>query len=306
MLADIPRFNHAARSFLNSGQDDISLGELLDRHDLSEAFQRHFLLPMGGAIWSSPAGTIRRFSARSFLRFFDNHGWLTLDGAHRWWTIKGGSGRYVDAISRSLASGIHLGTPAQAILRDDGGVRLRVAGEWRRFDRVVLATHANQALRLLADPSPEERRTLGSFLYSRNRTLLHTDARALPRARGAWASWNCDLDCREESAAASLTYHVNRLQSVPGPTQFCVTLNGPDPAEGSVIAEMLYEHPVMDANATRAQVELQALSGARHTYYCGAHMRYGFHEDGLLSALSVAAHFGEELEPKGLTLARAS
>jgi predicted NAD/FAD-binding protein len=166
-------------------------------------------------------------------------------------------------------------------------------GRWHRFDRVVLATHADEALALLRDPSPEERRVLGRFRYSSNRTLLHTDREALPRRRAAWASWNCDVaDCRDDDAPVSLTYHLNRLQGIPGPTQYCVSLNSSEPAAGSVIARMGYTHPILDAEAAAAQLELRRLSGGRNTFFAGAHLRYGFHEDGLRSALAVASALG--------------
>jgi predicted NAD/FAD-binding protein len=176
-------------------------------------------------------------------------------------------------------------------------VRLRARGAWRDFDRVVLASHADRSLKLLTDASPEERDGLGAFRYSANRTILHVDRSALPRAPAAWASWNCDLaDCHDEQAPVSVTYHLNRLQGLPGPTPFCVTLNGGPFREEDVLAEMLYEHPVMDAAAVAAQRRLQTLNGQRGTYFAGAHLRYGFHEDGLVSALRVAEHFGIGLE----------
>jgi predicted NAD/FAD-binding protein len=293
-LADIPRFNRRARAFLAAGAlGGADLGDFLDSGGYSRGFLRHFLLPMGGAVWSAPFAEVRGFPAASFLRFFDNHGWLTLRGAPRWWTVEGGSSAYVQAIGRRLGEGVRLATPVHAVRRDPAGVTVEAAGGVReRFDRVVLATHADVSLRLLADPAPEEARLLGSFRYSRNRTLLHTDDSALPRSRSAWASWNCRLaDCRDEAAPVSITYHLNRLQSIPGPTQYCVSLNR-DVRPGSVIAEMEYEHPILDAAAVRAQPVLDALGGTRLTHFCGAYLRNGFHEDGLVSALRVVERIG--------------
>ena len=293
-LVDIPRFNARARSFLEHRSDEtISLGAFLEEGHYSEGFVRHFLLPMGAAIWSAAVTDLRAFPARSFLRFYDNHGWLTLDGAHQWYTIKGGSQAYVDAVSRHFAEGIHLATPVEAVRRTVAAAEVRVGGEWRMFDDVVLATHADQALRLLQDPSPEERQALGAFRYSSNHAVLHTDASVLPRARRAWASWNSETtDCRDERTPVTLTYHMNRLQAIAGPEQLCVSLNRPGIAPETILAEMDYTHPILDASAIDGQQAVRALNGRRHTYYCGAHLRYGFHEDGLRSALTVASAFG--------------
>jgi predicted NAD/FAD-binding protein len=295
MLASIPRFNRRARALLaDPAAPDPTLGELLEGGGYPPSFARHFMLPLVGAVWSSSHADVRRFPARPLLRFMDNHGWLDIDPP-RWWTIRGGSRRYVESLAARLGRGVQAGCGVVAVRREPDGVRVRTErGEWRRFDEVVLATHADQALGMLEDPSPEEIRLLGAFRYSRNRTLLHTDASVLPRSRRAWASWNMVMaDCRREGAPVSLTYHLNRLQSVPGPTQFCVSLNlGREPAPGTVLAEMDYSHPILDATAAAAQPGLRRLSGRRHTFFAGAHMRYGFHEDGLLSGIKVAEALG--------------
>jgi predicted NAD/FAD-binding protein len=295
MLASIPRFNRRARALLDDPEaKDQTLGEFLEAGRLPEPFARHFMLPLVGAVWSSSAADVRRFSARPLLRFMDNHGWLTIDPP-RWWTVRGGSRRYVEAIASRLGRGVHAGCGVLAVRREPDGVQvLTERREWRRFDRVVLATHADQALGMLTDPSREEVRLLGAFRYSRNRTLLHTDATVLPSSRRAWASWNMVMgDCRREGAPVSLTYHLNRLQSLPGPTQFCVSLNlGREPAAGTVLAEMDYTHPILDATAAAAQPGLRRLSGERHTFFAGAHMRYGFHEDGLMSGMKAAEALG--------------
>jgi predicted NAD/FAD-binding protein len=294
MLASIPRFNRRARALLEDPTaPDQTLGEFLEEGRYPEAFARHFMLPLVGAVWSSSATDVRRFSARPLLRFMSNHGWLHIDPP-RWWTVRGGSRRYVEAIAARLG-GVHAGCGVRAVRREHDGVQVLTGrGEWQRFDRIVLATHADQALGLLTDPSPEEARLLGAFRYSRNRTLLHTDASVLPSAPQAWASWNMVMsDCRREGAPVSLTYHLNRLQSLPGPTQFCVSLNlERDPAPGTVLAEMDYTHPILDAAAAAAQPGLRRLSGQRNTFFAGAHLRYGFHEDGLLSGMKVAEALG--------------
>lgn len=295
LLADIPRFNRDARTLLARPTDeesDLALGAFLDRGRYSRSFVRHFILPMGGAIWSAPFAEMRLFPARSFLRFFANHGWLSLTGAPQWWTIEGGSRTYVDALARGLRSDVHLSRPVEAVRRGHDGVTVSSRGREWRFDRVVIATHADQALRLLADPSPDERRLLGAFRYSRNRAVLHADRGALPRARRAWASWNSDLaDCHDDDVPVSLTYHMNRLQGLPGPEELCVTLNPTaDPAR--ILADLEYTHPILDGPALLAQQEIARRNGERGTFFAGAHLRYGFHEDGLLSAIAVAERLG--------------
>jgi predicted NAD/FAD-binding protein len=299
MLASIPRFNRRARALLDApGGPEQTLGDFLEAGRFPEDFARHFMLPLVGAVWSSSAADVRRFSARPLLRFMDNHGWLTIDPP-RWWTVRGGSRRYVDAIADRLGRRVHAGCGVVAVRREPEGVRvLTERQEWRRFDKVVIATHADQALRLLLDPSLEEERLLGSFRYSRNQTVLHTDQSVLPRSPRAWASWNMvTSDCRREGAPVSLTYHLNRLQPLPGPTQFCVSLNlEREPAPGTVLARMEYTHPVLDATAAAAQPGLRRLSGKRHTLYAGAHLRYGFHEDGLMSGMKAAEALGCTLE----------
>jgi predicted NAD/FAD-binding protein len=294
MLLEVPRFNRKARALLEGPEgDDRTLAEFLCGHGFSRAFARHFLLPLVGAVWSSSHRDVSGFSARALFRFLFNHGWLTLDPP-QWRTIGGGSARYVEALARRLGDRVHAGRAVARLRREPLGVELTTEdGEKRLFDRVVLATHADQALQLLADPSEDERRALAAFRYSRNRTLLHTDTRSLPVSRRAWASWNMDLvDCQDSSRPLAMTYNVSRLQSLPGPATFCVSLNEPSPAPETVIAEMDYSHPILDAGAARAQKELRRLSGRRHTFYAGAHLRYGFHEDGLRSALAVGEALG--------------
>jgi predicted NAD/FAD-binding protein len=185
----------------------------------------------------------------------------------------------------------------QRIVRLDEGVEVQTGmATAERFDRVVIATHADTALALLADASPAEQEALGAFRYSVNRTVLHTDASVLPRTRRAWASWNCDIhDCHDTSAPVSLTYHLNRLQGVAGDTQYCVTLNGRAAPGGETLAVMDYAHPVLDRSAVTAQARVEAINGDRHTFFCGAHLRYGFHEDGLVSALRVTERLGARL-----------
>lgn len=297
MLADILRFFRHARALLAADADEgdgMTLGAFLARHRYGEGFAPHFLLPLVGAVWSASHDDVRAFPIRPLLRFMDNHGMLSATDNPQWLTIRGGSRTYVDALARHLEGRIHRGRPVLRVVRRADSVDIACAdGRVERVDKVVIATHADEALALLADPSDTEIRLLRSFRYSANRTVLHTDVDALPRHRSAWASWNADIDdCRDATAPVSITYHLNRLQSIAGPVQYCVSLNRRRPVTGPVLAVMDYTHPILDGAAVAAQPQLRALNGTRHTYYCGAHLRYGFHEDGLVSALDVAAAFG--------------
>lgn len=295
MLSDVLRFFRHARAFLASSRGhEVTLGEFIDEGGYGPGLSRHFLLPLTGAVWSASYEEMRQAPARTLLHFMDNHGMLSATDNPQWFTVRGGSHRYVKAIGAQLGPAARTGYPATRVVRHADGVEVTGAdGQTRRFDKVVLATHADEALALLADPSDEERRLLGSFRYSHNRTVLHTDADALPRSRAAWASWNSDIDdCTAAAAPVSVTYHLNRLQSLPGDVTFCVSLNRRRPIDGAVLATMDYAHPILDRVAVAAQAGVAALNGTRHTFYAGAHLRYGFHEDGLVSAIAVASHFG--------------
>jgi uncharacterized protein len=296
MLRDIPRFFRHARHLLSAGNGtrSASLGEFLDERRYSDTFVRHFLLPMAGAIWSAPGREIRAFPARSFAQFYENHGLLSATGAPDWWTIEGGSRSYVDALAAPLAGRIRLGTAVRSIRRLDEAIEIHADHAVRRqFDRAVVAVHADEALGMLADPSDAEARALGGIAYSKNRAVLHTDDSLLPREPAARASWNSDMaDCRDERSAVSVTYDISRLQAFGPSARFCVTLNGTRPIRGDVLAEMTYTHPVMDTKAFDAQRQIAELNGARGTFYCGAHLGWGFHEDGLTSALAVVKKLG--------------
>lgn len=298
MLADVLRFFSVGRRALATGSaDGRSLGQFLTAGGFGPGLIRHFVLPMGGAIWSAPGADIRAFPAVSFLRFLDNHGLLRATGQPAWRTIAGGSARYVSAIAARLGAGVRIATPVRSVIRDDTGVTVATAaGTAYRFDRVVIATHANEALALLGDASPVEVEALSRFRYSVNDTWLHSDEGVLPEARAARASWNCELaDCTDEASAVAVTYDLNRLQGhAPGRPLLC-SLNPLTPIRGDVLARMTYAHPVLDAAAFAGQTKIARLNGARHTFYCGAHLRNGFHEDGVASALAVTRAFGLDL-----------
>lgn len=296
LLAGILRFFRLGRAALATGDASGTLGDFLDRGRFGAGLVRHFVLPMAGAIWSAPGADIRQFPADSFLRFLDNHGLLRAGGQPTWRTIVGGSARYVAAVASRLGA-VQVSTPVRAVVRDDTGVTVSTAaGTAYRFDRVVIATHANDALGLLGDPSREEFEALSRFRYSVNDTWLHSDDRVLPVAPDARASWNCELaDCSRDTSPVSVTYDLARLQGhTPGLPLLC-SLNPLAPIGGEVLARMTYTHPVLDVSAFAGQAAIARLNGTRHTFYCGAHLRNGFHEDGVVSALAVTKAFGLDL-----------
>jgi predicted NAD/FAD-binding protein len=291
LLWEIGRWLRTARRSLERADcESWSLGRYLDEHGYSRRFRAHFLVPLTAALWSTAPGRALEFPAAYAIRFFDNHGMLGF-GRFAWRALAGGSHSYVRAIGDRLGPRVHLGLGVRRLRRTAGGVELRTDdAETRRFDRVVLATHADQALRLLEDPSDDERRVLGGFEYTTNQVVLHTDSSFLPRARAARASWNYR---RDGDGRPTITYWLNRLQSLETDGDYCVTLNAEVPEE-HVVRRLVYEHPLYTVQSLRAQAELPRLEGRRHTYYAGAHHGNGFHEDGLASGVRAAAALGVE------------
>ncbi|HEY8859080.1 MAG TPA: FAD-dependent oxidoreductase [Gaiellales bacterium] len=292
MLTEVKRFHRQARTVLSDpAADGLTLDGFLRRGGYSPYFADHFMLPLTGAVWSSSPSTIRDFPARYLIRFLANHGMLTVKNSPQWRTVTGGSREYVARIARGLADRVHVGTPVESIARDDTGVT--VNGE-HRFDRVVIAAHPDQAVRMLAAPTAAERSVLGAFAYSSNQTVLHTDASLLPRAAGARASWNYLLDaCSTSQPLVHVTYHLNRLQALREPVDYCVTLNQTTRiGAGHELRRMTYEHPVYTHASLAAQSRLPSLQGECHTYYCGAYHGWGFHEDGCVSGLRAALAMG--------------
>ncbi len=265
-----------------------SLGEYLDAHRYSQQFRRHFLVPLTSALWSTAPGRALEFPAAYAIRFFANHGMLGFD-RFGWRTVTGGSRRYVDPIAVGLGDRLRLGQGVRSVRRAPDFVELRVGDEIERFDTVVLATHADRALALLEDPTPDERRVLGGFEYTTNEAVLHTDGSFLPRARQARASWNYRLGA---SGRPTVTYHLNRLQALDAERTYCLTLNQDVPRE-HVLERFTYEHPLYTLATLRAQAELPRLAGGR-THYAGAYFGNGFHEDGLASGVAVARGLGVE------------
>jgi predicted NAD/FAD-binding protein len=292
MLRDILRFNRAAPALLQQPGPELSLGDYLAAGGYSRPFVDHYLVPMGAAIWSTDPGRMLRFPARFFVRFFHNHGMLSVDQRPTWRVVRGGSARYVERLTAGFRDRIRLRTPVERVRRTDAGVLVQARGAAaERYDAVFIACHSDQALALLADPSPVEREVLGAIPYQRNGVVLHTDARLLPRRRRAWAAWNCHVDAAADARIA-LTYNMNILQSLDAPQPFLVTLNRSaaiDPA--SVLARMHYDHPLFTPAAVAAQARQAEINGPLRTYYCGAYWRFGFHEDGVVSALAAVEHF---------------
>lgn len=293
MVGGILRFYREAGELLEGGDENLTLGEYLERNRYPRSFIEHHIMPMGAAIWSGTPEDIRAFPARYFVKFFANHGFLQVKNRPAWRVVQGGSHQYVRALIRPFGERIRLNTPVRRLHRTPAGVRLDLgAGQSEDFDAVIIAAHSDQALGMLADASPAERQILGSIGYQANETVLHTDTSLLPSRRRAWASWNYYLPTAPQ-AGPTLTYNMNMLQSLQSPTTFCVSLNqGQSIAAASTIARMTYHHPRYTVAAVQAQSRRAEINGVNHTYYCGAYWGFGFHEDGVRSGLEVCRLFG--------------
>lgn len=296
MVADLARFQRAARDLLDDRAPNVSLREWLDQHRFSRPFVERLIVPQASAVWSAAPRQMWSFPARFLAEFFDNHGMLSFRGRPRWRTVRGGSARYVEALTAPFAHRLRLGTPVQAVTRHDDHVLVKPwGGEPERFDQVVLGTHSDQALALLADASDREHEILGAIPYQPNEAVLHTDARMLPRRRRAWGSWNYHL-LAEPKPMTTVTYHMNRLQSLRAEQEFCVTLNHSDAIDPDrVIRRISYSHPVFTEAGVRAQARVKEIDGRNRTHFCGAYWGWGFHEDGVVSGLRVGERFGANL-----------
>ncbi|MFS2154942.1 MULTISPECIES: NAD(P)/FAD-dependent oxidoreductase [unclassified Rhizobium] len=297
MMRDLLRFYRTAPRDL-AMMGGMSLEDYLSRNRYGRAFREDHLYPMAAAIWSTPAMQVGAYPASSFVKFCCNHGLLELWNRPVWRTVRGGSREYLGRITHRFADRIRLSTRVAAIRRMAGHVELRDGlGGQHRFDDVVVATHADQALRMLADATDDERRVLAAFRYSRNEAVLHGDISLMPKRRAAWSSWNYVADTRigvrAEPAQPSITYWMNRLQPLGAVPPTFVTLNPQRaPREETVIRREVYEHPVFDLGTERAQQEVWSLQGVRNTWFCGAHFGSGFHEDGIQAGLAVAEDLG--------------
>ena len=295
MLRDLGRFNREARKLVGRGGEGPSLRHFLADGGYSEYFVEKLLVPQASAVWSANPAQMWNFPAGFLAEFFDNHRVLQLRDRPAWRSITGGSRRYVGALIAPFQDRVHLRSPVRRIHRVPDGVVIALDDSCETFDEVVIAVHSDVALRLLADPSPAEAEVLSAIHYQRNEAVLHTDVRMMPRRRSAWASWNYHLTDRP-TGRTTVTYHMNRLQSLEADRDFLVTLNLTEAIDpGEVIRSIDYAHPVFTPESIAAQHRWAEISGARRTHYCGAYWRWGFHEDGVWSALRAVA----ELEARG-------
>jgi uncharacterized protein len=294
MLRDVLRFNTLANALADRGQDHAlmqPLGEFLDTHKFGSAFRHWYLLPMLGCIWSCPTDQMLQFPVATMVRFCHNHGLIQVVNRPQWFTVTGGAKHYVEKLLQHIPH-THLQTPVERIERNDIGVRVFTAGGAEDFDGVVLACHADQALSLLAQPTPQEQALLGAIRYHPNKAVLHTDTSVLPKKKLAWAAWNYEraTDLGLESSRVCLHYWINRLQPLPFSQDVVVSLNpvrAIDPSK--VLGEYDYAHPVFDLGAIKAQSQLPSLQGQQNTWYAGAWMGYGFHEDGFKAGRNAAS-----------------
>lgn len=295
MLRDILRFNREAPSLLLGEDPAITLHEYLTREGYGREFIERYMIPMAAAIWSAKPDVMGSIPARYFVRFFKNHGLLSINQQPQWRVIQGGSRRYAERLVAPFRDHIRLFCPVDRIRRQAGFVEVKPRkGRAERFDEVIIATHSDQALRLLADPSPREREILGAIPYQENEAVLHSDIRLLPRRRLAWAAWNYHIPAGAQERVP-VTYNMNILQSLEAPVTFCLTLNPSaaiDPHK--ILYRTLYHHPVFTPEAVSAQGRWAEINGVNRTWYCGAYWGYGFHEDGVNSALAVWRNLAEE------------
>jgi predicted NAD/FAD-binding protein len=297
MIVDLLRFNRALRRLLDHDESGESMSDFLARHRFSRAFIERLIVPQLSAVWSADPREAGSFPARFIAEFFANHGMLGFRDRPQWATVAGGSARYVEALTEPFAGRIRLRTPVDSVTRHDGHVEVVASGAGAEtFDQVIIATHSDQALRMLADASEREHRLLGSIAYQPNEAVLHTDSTLLPRRRAARSAWNFHL-LREPKPLSTVTYYMNHLQRLSADRDFCVTLNRTeaiDPAK--IIRTIPYAHPMYTPSGVAAQAEHSSISGlAGRTHYCGAYWGWGFHEDGVVSALQACRPFGVSL-----------
>ena len=288
MLRDILRFNREAVPAIHKGAASLTLGEYLETTDLSPRLAEHYLMPMGSALWSIPGGRVLEMPAEFFVRFFENHGMLTVNDQPEWRVIAGGSARYVEALVAPFQNRVRTSTPVRRIERHHAHVT--VDGEM--FDHVVFACHSDQALSILAHPSRAERDILAALPFQENDVVLHTDTSVLPRSKRAWASWNYRVGADTE-ALATVTYNMNKLQTLDADPTYCVTLNDTESIDPeTILYRTQLSHPMYTLEGMTAQKRHEEISGHGHTHYCGAYWGFGFHEDGVQSAVRVAKRFG--------------
>ncbi|MCW2989075.1 MAG: FAD-dependent oxidoreductase [Solirubrobacterales bacterium] len=298
MLRDWRRFNREAKALIGMNGTAPSLGAWLEQKGFSQHFIDRLIVPQASAVWSADPEQMWSFPASFMAEFFDNHGMYSLRDRPKWRTVSGGSRSYVEAISAPWRDRVRLAAPVRRIERLPDGVRIEAEGcESEIFDRVVVATHSDQALAMLADPSEPEREILGAILYQRNEAVLHTDTALLPRRRTAWSSWNFHL-ATGPPRGSTVTYWMNNLQRLRAKREYLLTLNRSDEIDpAKVLRRFQYDHPVYTAAGVAAQSRHAEISGARRTHYCGAYWGWGFHEDGVVSALRACERLASEPGP---------
>lgn len=297
MLRDILRFNRKAVAYLHRS-DDVTLTQCLDELRMGDWFRRYYLQAMGAAIWSCSIETILKFPARNFIQFFHNHGLLTVNGHPQWYTVTGGSRVYVEKLVAGFRDRIRLDSGVKSVTRTTDGVHVTdTRGSTSTYDHVIFACHGDQALAILADADTNEQKILNAFTYQKNRAVLHGDSSLMPKKRGAWASWvYLSEQQRDQNPSVSLTYWMNNLQNLPTGRQIFVTLNpGRMPSPDLIYDQHDFDHPVFTRDAVLAQQQINTIQNVNRVSFCGAHLRYGFHEDGLLSAVKVASALGVEI-----------
>ncbi|MEZ5534270.1 MAG: FAD-dependent oxidoreductase [Thiolinea sp.] len=307
MIRDILRFNREGHEFVKQPASiQISLGDFLEQGRYSQQFIHHYIVPMGAAIWSAEPEVMFQFPAHFFLRFFANHGLLSVNNRPQWRVIKGGSNSYIKPLTAGFARRIRTGCPVQAVLRYADHVEIRTEQYGlERFDYVFIATHSDQALAMLEQPTLAERNVLNTIPYQDNEVVLHTDTSVLPKRKLAWASWNYHIPQQAQDRVA-VTYDMNILQGLNTPETYCVTLNYSGQLdERRIIKRLNYKHPVFTPQGVSAQSQQRDINGERRTYFCGAYWRNGFHEDGVVSARNAVAHFKEDLKHAQQPLRRA-
>lgn len=297
LIRDILKFNKVSKQHIanDSLDDSVSLGEYLTTLKVSQWFKDYYILAMGGAIWSTPLAQMYDFPAKTFIRFFQNHGLLETDAPVQWYTVDGGSQAYVMRLVQALKTqGVQFGSGVTEVKRDDKGVTVVSKSGEHRYDAVVFACHSNEALDLLETPTLLEMNALSAIQYKPNQVILHCDESFMPQRRKAWSSWVYLSERQhDDSDHVSLTYWMNNLQGLPTQVPILVTLNPSKmPAEDKIFNHHVFEHPQFDDKALKAQQQLQAMQGDNRTYFCGAYLRYGFHEDGIHSAVQVAEKLG--------------
>jgi predicted NAD/FAD-binding protein len=296
MISDILRFNRQATEFINNIYSDQSLGDFLHNNNYSEIFINKYIVPMGAAIWSTNPEDMFSFPARFFFKFFLNHGLLSVNDRPQWYVIRGGSNSYVKKLIRGFEDTIRTNCPVVKIVRYQDHVAIHTQSHGvERFDYVFIASHSDQALNMVQQPSTQERATLSAIQYQKNEAVLHTDRTLLPIREKAWASWNYHIP-KDARSSVALTYNMNILQGINSDNTYCVTLNYSDQIDKKKILKTIeYHHPIFTTESIIAQQNHRLINGTSRTYYCGAYWRNGFHEDGVVSAINALSHFKQDI-----------